>query len=272
MSYSFFHRRWQRVLAGGVVFYTATCLSLVFLEPQLLYQPFPGPASPQEAGLPSYTLQHYTSMDGLKLPYWEHRNGGPLLIYLHGNGGGLHAFAGALRYLNDHKFHVVAMEYRGFSGAPGKPSETALVADAVALVDALKRRYPGKPVVIWGYSLGSGIATQLAVKRSPSALVLEAPFTSAVDRAEELYPLFPVRQLMRNQYRSQEVIDKITAPVFIMHGTDDTIIPMHHSETLFAAANEPKRFQRYEGFDHMTLMQAGAYDDAVKYIRDTLKY
>lgn len=267
----FLSRGWRRFLIAVGVFYATMCLLMVLGESTLLYQPYPGPETPEAAKLPAYQRLYFTSVDGLRIPYWEHKDSGPIVIYLHGNGGGLHAFHGPLDFLDDTGLHIVAMEYRGFAGAPGKPSQHAIATDARALFDAMKKRYPDKPIVIWGYSLGSGVATELAAQRPPAVLVLEAPFTAAVDLASEFYPIFPVRRLMRNQYRSRDVMENIKAPVFIMHGTNDGIVPFRHGEALFALAHEPKRFMRYEGANHMTLRDAGAYDDAVRYIHDTLK-
>lgn len=261
-------QRIRNALLRLAIAYALICLMLVMFESRLVYVPFDGPTDPAQAGLPEFKQATFTATDGARIPLWEHtKPQGPVILYFHGNGGGLYAFKEPLAYLAEAGFSVVAMEYRGYPGAPGKPSEQALVADALAFYNDAQKRYPGRPVVLWGYSLGSGIAVQLAAQRPIAALVLEAPFSAAVDVAQNRYPIIPVNWLMRNQYLSREVIGNVKAPIFIMHGDDDTIIPILFSEQLYARANEPKKFHRYPQAGHTNLMSTPAYRDATEFIR-----
>lgn len=260
-------KRVIRLLLICIVLYGVACGALMMGERTLLYVPFAGPTEPAIAGLPQYSKGQFTSTDGTAIPYWEHaETEGPLVLYFHGNGGGLHAFISPLDWLADHGMHVIAMEYRGYPGAPGTPSEKALVGDAVALIDHLRAAYPQRPIALWGYSLGSGVATQAAAARTPTALVLEAPFSATVDRARQLFPLFPVRWLMRDQFLSREYIGTVKAPILILHGDADTIIPIGLSEQLYDHATEPKTFRRYAGAGHFDLVDYGAYADALAFI------
>ncbi len=237
-------------------------------ESRLVYVPFDGPTTPKEAGLEAFEKATFSATDGEHIPFWEHtRHTGPIIMYFHGNGGGLYAFKPALAYLANEGFAVAAMEYRGYPGAPGKPSEKALVEDALAFYDTLKKQHPGRPIVLWGYSLGSGIAVQLAAQRPIAGLVLEAPFSAAVDVAKHMYPIFPVGLLMRDQFLSREAIGKVNAPLFIMHGEDDTIIPILFSEQLYERANKPKQFHRYPQAGHVNLMGTPAYGEAVRFLK-----
>jgi len=244
--------------------YIVACLSLVAFERSLVYLPFAGPRTPQEAALAGYDRQTFTAPDGAQIPYWQHAQpDAPILLYFHGNGGWLHMFSAPLAFFAAQKFQVVAMEYRGYPSAPLHPSETALVGDAIALYDHVRSHHPQRKIVVWGYSLGSGIATQLAAARPADALVLEAPFSATVDRAAEIFPWAPVHWLMQDQYRSREAIAHVNAPLFLMHGEEDRIIPITHGERLYALANEPKTFRRYAGAGHLDLIETGAYHDAV---------
>ena len=260
-------RRFSLLLAVG---YVASCLGLAALERSLVYLPYPGPQTPQAAGLSGYDRQTFSAVDGAPIPYWEHDANAPILLYFHGNGGGLYMFPKPLEFFAAQHFHVTAMEYRGYPSAPPHPSEHALVSDAVALYDRMHQKYPKQKIVIWGYSLGSGIATQLAARRHADALVLEAPFTATVDRAAQLFPWAPVHWLMRDQYLSREYIARIHTPLFIMHGEKDHIIPISHGEALFARAHEPKTFRRYTNAGHLNLMQTSAYGDAVTFMHDAM--
>ncbi|MEJ0009421.1 MAG: alpha/beta fold hydrolase [Alphaproteobacteria bacterium] len=225
--------------------YIAACLLLTLGQGSMLYQPASRPADAAEAHLDGFERRFLTTADGQKLPYWEHDSDAPVILYFHGNGGGLYAFSPALHFLARHGYHVIAMEYRGYPGAPPGSSEKAIVGDAVTLFRTVHAASPKRPIVLWGYSLGSGVATEAAAQVQPAALVLEAPFSAAVDRAAELFPAFPVRLLMRDQFRSRDAIGDVHAPLFIMHGTDDTIIPLRLGEALYAKANPPKTFRRY---------------------------
>jgi fermentation-respiration switch protein FrsA (DUF1100 family) len=262
----------RRVATGILVFYCTMLTCLVIMEPRLVYQPFDGPTEPVAAGAPSFTKKQLETQEIPTITYWENKgqNARFTLVYFHGNGGGLHAHAPALAALDTLGIHIVAMEYAGYPGAAGTPSEATLTAQSRALYDMVAARNDG-PLVIWGYSLGSGVATQLAAARSPAALVLEAPFTAVIDRAAELFPLMPVRQLMRNTYLSRSFIGKVKAPVFIMHGDADMIVPIHHGRALFALANEPKTFMEYAGRGHLDLLETSAYRDALAFITRSLQ-
>ncbi len=265
-------QRLRRLLLRLALAYVLLCVLLVSCETKFVYMPFPGPATPLEAGLAGFQRDHFTAADGTNLPFWQHTEpNGPLILYFHGNGGGLYAHKQPLAYLANAGNAVAAMEYRGYPGAPGKPEETALVRDALAFYDHLHTQYPNRPIVVWGYSLGSGVATQLAAQRPVAALVLEAPFSAAVDIAKDRYPMFPVRWLMRNQFLSREAIAHVKAPVFIMHGESDTVIPMRFGEQLYARANSPKEFHHYLNAGHMDLANTPAYADALAFIKSILK-
>jgi fermentation-respiration switch protein FrsA (DUF1100 family) len=240
--------------------------ALLIGEKSLVYQSFPGPTDPAMAGVPGYTRHTLSNGDKPTIVYWENQPPAPkaTVLYFHGNGGGLHAHMPALKAFDALGLHVVAAEYPGYPGAPGEPSEAALVGNAVTLYDHVARTHPD--LTIWGYSLGSGVASQLAAQRHPRSLVLEAPFTAVVDRAGELFPFIPVKPLMKNQYRSRDVIAQVKAPLLILHGDADHIVPISHGRALYALAAEPKHFKQYEDAGHLDLMDYRAYEDALAFI------
>jgi pimeloyl-ACP methyl ester carboxylesterase len=261
--------RIRRLLIFAASFYVFTIAILVISETHLVYQPFDGPSEPAKAGLPHFTAK---TLDVEGLPtilYWENAPStqAPSVFYFHGNGGGLFMQTAVPDFLDKAGLHVVAIEYPSYPGAQGTPSEPVIIAQALALWDAKVTKSAQHPPAIWGYSLGSGVASQVAAKRQSSAVILEAPFTAVVDRAAELYPIFPVRYLVRNTYRSRDYIAHINAPLLILHGDEDIIIPIHHGRELFALAREPKNFSEYKGFGHLDLMDSPAYDDALAFIR-----
>ncbi len=117
------------------------------------------------------------------------------------------------------------LSYRGYGGSDGKPTEDGLIADARAAYDFARATYPDAKLVLWGESLGTGVAVALAAEKDVAAVILEAPFTSTADVAFSAYPFVPVRLLMKDQFRSDERIGKVKAPVLVMHGARDRIVP-----------------------------------------------
>ncbi len=264
------YRLWIRRLTLYILLpYLLLCVGMAIYQRHFLYIPLPGPTTPQAAGLDGYQAHSLPRADGTAIRYWESDNAQtkPLLFYFHGNSGGLFAFTQTLRYLNHHGFHVVAMEYRGYPGADGAPTQPHLTQDARALYRDMLQHQPTQPAVIWGYSLGSGIATQLAAQEHPAVLILEAPFTATLDRAQEMFPWLPVARILKDQYRSREVIDQVSAPLLILHGDADRVIPLPHGQALYQYASPPKTLKIYPGAGHLDLQSHGAYEDAVAFIR-----
>lgn len=205
------------------------------------------------------------------LVYWERPTAaGPIVLFFHGNGGGLHAHASALHQLAGYGLHVAALQYPGYPGAPGEPSEPLITAHAIALYDLVRRAHPDRPIAVWGFSLGSAVAVQLAARRPTVAVILEAPPSSVVDHTAQRMPYVPIRLLMRDQWRSRDVIAAINAPLVILHGETDGAVPIRHGETLLAHAREPKSMHRFPGFGHNDLGLSQAYDVGVAFLRQSI--
>ena len=120
----------------------------------------------------------------------------------------------------------MALSYRGYAGSTGRPTEAGLIADARAAYDFAVKRYGAERIVLWGESLGTGVSLALAAERPVARVVLEAPFLSAVDIAAGVYPYVPVRWLMKDQFRSDLRVAKVTAPVLVLHGDRDNVVPI----------------------------------------------
>jgi len=253
---------------GLAIPYVAFCGLLMWYERMMLYRPMPGPETPAESGLSGFT-RHVVDHDGdATLVYWERPTAaGPIVLFFPGNGGGLHGHASALHQLASYDLHVAGMQYPGFPGAQGAPTETRITGLAVALYDRMRRLHPERPIAVWGYSLGSAVAVQLAARRPTAAAVLEAPPVSVVDHAAQRMPYVPVRLLMRDQWRSHDRIAAINAPLLILHGELDGAVPVRHGEALFAHAREPKTMYRFPGFGHGDLGLSQAYDIGAAFLR-----
>src|SRR5262249_5392530 len=154
-------------------------------------------------------------------------------LYFHGNGGALRYRVDRFRRLITDGIGLVALEYRGYGGSSGSPSEAGVIAHAQAAASVSAARLPGPQILPSGASLGSGVAVALAAERPVGRVILEAPFTSAVAVAATHYWYMPVRLLMSDQYRSDKRIGKVTAPVLILHGKRDAVVPYAMGEKLF---------------------------------------
>jgi len=254
---------------GLAIPYAGFVFLLAWHERTLLYRPIPGPETPQDSGLTGFTRHLQPLTDDVPFVYWEHpaAEPNPIVLFFHGNGGGLHVHASALHQLAALGLHVAALQYPGYPGSPGEPTETRITNHAIALYDVVRHAHPGRPIAVWGYSLGSAVAVQLAARRPTIAVVLESPPTSVVDHTAQRFPLVPVRLLMRDQWRSRDVIASINAPLLILHGEDDGAVPVRHGEALLAHAREPKAMRRFAGFGHGDLGLSRAYDIGAAFLR-----
>jgi uncharacterized protein len=266
--------RWQMRLAVSlaviaVAAYLVVVAALYLSQRSLLYGPDRArPALGALAQLGVREVQLATA-DGLSLLAWYRPPppGRAVIAYFHGNGGNLGYRTNRLRRFALEGYGVLLLEYRGYGGNPGFPSETGLYTDAAAALDFLARQgIPPERLVLYGESLGTGIAVHMAAGRSIGGLILESPFTSVAAAAQYHYPFVPAALLIRDRFDSLSQIGKIKAPVLVMWGGQDHIVPPRLAQTMFDAAPEPKeRFFVPDG-GHVNLDSFGALDVVIDFI------
>lgn len=237
----------------------------------LMYFPERVRTAPADSGFPQAQEQVLQSADGTKVIVWHvpPRQDRPVFLYFHGNGGSLRYRVPRFRNLTADGSGLVALSYRGYGGSEGSPSEAGLLADADAAYAFARARHPQAKLVVWGESLGTGVAVALAARTKVDAVILEAPFTSAADIAFSAYPFLPVKLLMKDQFRSDERIGQVRAPILILHGMRDNIVPFAYGRALFDLASEPKRFVPLPLGEHENLDAHGA-QDAVREFLDAV--
>jgi hypothetical protein len=237
---------------------------------KLMYFPEAARTAPATAGFAAADEVVLDTADGERVIAWHlpPRADKPIVLYFHGNGGALRYRVERFRALTADGSGLLALSYRGYGGSSGAPTEAGLLADADAAYAFAAARYPPERIVLWGESLGSAVAIALASARKVARLVLEAPFTSAADIGASVYWFMPVRLLMKDQFRSDTRIGRVTAPVLILHGTNDRVVPIAFGERLFALANEPKRMVRISGGGHNDLDAFGAQAAARPFIAE----
>jgi uncharacterized protein len=247
-------------------------LAMYLAQRKLMYFPETLRTPPDAAGLPQAEELVLDSADGERIIAWHvaPRGNRPVVIYFHGNAGSLRMRTERYRAIIADGTGLLAASYRGYGGSSGAPTETGLLADAEAAYAFAAARYAPERIVLWGESLGSGVAVALATKRKVARLVLESPFTSAADIGASVYWFLPVRLLMKDQFRSDRRIAQVRAPVLILHGTDDAVVPLAFGERLFALANEPKRLVRFAGGGHVDLDNYGAQEVTRPFIAEAV--
>ena len=243
--------------------YLAVFAALYLGQHKLLYAIDPVRTAPATAALPGVEEIQLKTPDGETIIGWHGKAepGRPTLLYFHGQGGTLLARAARFKRFMAQGWGVYMITWRGYGGSTGSPSETHNVADAALAYDALRQSgVAAKDIVVYGESLGTGVAVQLATAKPAAGLILDAPYTSTVDVAAARYPFFPVRLAMRDTYQSSRFITDVRMPVLILHGERDTIIPVRYGQALFAAANEPKQLALFPMGHHTDLYFHGALE------------
>ena len=258
---------WIIVIAG--LGYLGALAVLVFAQRSFIF-PIPQTlrTTPAAAGFPQAEEHALATADGETVIVWHlaPKPGHAVVIYFHGNGDSLAGLVERFRDITADGTGLVALSYRGYAGSSGRPSEQALLQDAAAAYAFTSARYAADRIVVWGFSLGSGVAVALAADQPVGKLLLEAPYTSITDVAAAAFPFLPVRWLIRDQFRSDQRMASVTAPLLIMHGARDPTIPIAFGERLFALAREPKQFVRFAEGGHNDLDDYGAVDAARRFI------
>jgi uncharacterized protein len=250
--------------------YILSATLLYLLQRRILYRPDRRLPDLAGAGLPDVQQMTVTTSDGLALLAWYLPPAGPndpVVLYLHGNAAHIGHRAYRLGPFQRLGWGVLLLEYRGYGGNSGRPSEAGLMIDAHAgLATLQKMGFPLPAIMVWGESLGTGPAVQLAVEHKVGALLLESPYTSIADIARLRYRLFPVDWLLLDRFDSLRNVKNVQAPVLVMHGVHDDIVPVAMGRAVFAAAPEPKQLWIAPDAGHLDLVEAGAIETAGRFV------
>jgi fermentation-respiration switch protein FrsA (DUF1100 family) len=255
---------YQRLLIEVAAIYLIVVVGVFFGQRYMEYFPYKAdPGAPKDSGVPEMKTVHVKTADNLDLIAWfapPKKKGGDIVVMFHGNGGNIAMRGFKARVYLDRGYGVFLSEYRGYSTNPGDPTEQGLYADARAGLKWLDEQgYKHDQLVIYGESIGTGVAVQMALETQPKFLILEAPFSSAAAVAKGAYHnILPVDLLMKDRYDSVDKIPNIKSRLLVVHGTDDTIVPIQYGKQLFAAANKPKKFYVVHGANHLNLYNFGA--------------
>ena len=234
--------------------YAFLLVFLYFYQRNLMYHPSENNYSNDEL-LVNIEKVKITTSDGLDLLGWYHEKDikkNKTILFFHGNAGSLENRIHKLNHFQDMNVNFLIIAWRGFSGNQGKPSESGLYEDGESSIKWLVRKgIDEKNIVIYGESLGTGVATHLSQNKKFAGIILETPFTSMIDAAKKFYPYIPVSFLLKDKFENKNKVKNIKSPILIMHGEKDQIVPFEMGRKIFEMANEPKYsyFTKYD--NHM---------------------
>ncbi|MBT5898497.1 MAG: alpha/beta hydrolase [Rhodospirillaceae bacterium] len=248
-----------KYLGLALVAYAALVAGCAMVQRSLMYFPDANLPAPSQG----FEAVSYRTADGITLTSWYRPalKGFPTLVYFQGNGGNISHRLFKTRPLFEAGHGLLLVGYRGYGGNPGSPSEDGLYHDARAALDYLAGQgLPGERLVLVGESLGSGVAVRMASEARFRAVILEAPYTSTVDVGQAAYFFLPVRLMMYDRFPSIDLIADIQAPLLLIHGVDDRIIPTRFGRRLFKAARQPKEAHFIPDAGHNDLFEHGLTD------------
>lgn len=228
---------------------------LGFIENFFLYHPRQSlDYSPALYKIPFEEVR-FRAADGTKLHGWyipPAEPEGPVLLWAHGNAGNIsHRAENAAMIRSETGAGMFLFDYRGYGKSAGRPNEEGLYADGRAAYAWLKERVPPGRIFLFGRSLGAAVTVKLAAEGADArGLILESPFLSLLEMAQNIFPFLPVRWIVSQKFDNQALLPRIKMPIFILHGDADGIVPFAQGKRLFEIAPAPKRFFRIEGAGH----------------------
>ena len=245
-----------------VLFYILLVIIVFFFQRNLLYHPsVDNYLDNQDSSEPTEIEKvNITTSDKIDLIGWFYNKDlekSKTILFFHGNAGSLENRTYKLNHFKDLNVNFLIIAWRGFSGNKGKPNEKGLNEDGESAIRWLKTKgIDEKNIILYGESLGTGVAIEIAQNKNYAGIILESPFTSMINMGKKYYPFFPVRFLLKDKFESYKKLNNISVPILIMHGKVDKIVPYGMGKKMYELANEPKFFYSQEYGDHMV-----EYDD-----------
>jgi fermentation-respiration switch protein FrsA (DUF1100 family) len=234
------------------VIYFSILVILYFYQRNLLYHPNENNYSDDKISVDIKKVKILTS-DNIELLGWYHEKNlkdYKTLIYFHGNAGSLENRIHKLNHFQDMNINFLIIAWRGFSGNQGKPSEEGLYVDGKSAIDwVIEKGVDEKNIILYGESLGTGVAAHLAQNKNYAGIILETPFTSMIDAAKTFYPYIPVNLLLKDKFENYKKVKNINIPILVMHGEEDQIVPFSMGKKIYEIANEPK-FSYFTKYDN----------------------
>ncbi len=253
------------------IVYFLILLILFFFQRNLLYHPLENNYYGDKL-LVSIDKVKIKTQDNINILAWYHKKNFKYktILFLHGNAGSLENRIHKINHFKDMNINFLIIAWRGFSGNKGKPTEKGLYNDARSAVSWLENQgIMKKDIILYGESLGTGVATEIAQSNNFAGIILESPFTSMIDAAKNKYPIFPIEFLLKDKFESSKKIKNIKSPILVMHGEVDKIVPFWMGKKMYEIANQPKYsyFTKYDNhmmeFDESLLITLKKFIDSL---------
>ncbi len=263
-------RGWVAKLGLIALAYVSAAAFMGIFQRNFLFITAPGWIAPADHGLPRAQRLDLRASDGTLLSGWfipPTRPDALTYLYFHGNADGLQRRATRFGLMTSTGDGLLAMSYRGYGASEGKPTEARLHADAALILTELRKRVAADRIVLFGESLGTGVALNLARQQPVRGVILDSPYLSVLARGQATYPWLPVSLLLVDQFRSDRWIGEVPVPILILHGTADDLIPPSDSEAL-AALGRPGMVTRklYPGEGHVVPLDRGPWPDISEFL------
>ena len=243
-----------QVIFGIIVIYLLILAFLFIFQRSLMYHPDENNYSGDKLEVDIQKVRIKTK-DNIELLGWFHNKNledYKTILYFHGNAGKLENRIHKLNHFKEMNVNFLIIAWRGFSGNNGNPSEKGLYIDGESAIKWLQNKGIHEDnIILYGESLGTGIATQISQNKNFAGLILETPFTSMIEAAKNFYPYIPVGLLLKDKYDNQKKIRNINIPVLVMHGEADQIVPFWMGKKIYEIANQPKYSYFTKFDDHM---------------------
>ena len=240
-----------------------------FFQRSLLYHPSENNYLGDKISVPIDKVTIKTK-DGIELIAWYHKKNlknFKTILFLHGNAGSLENRIHKINHFKNINVNFIIISWRGFSGNKGKPTEMGLYEDANSAIRWLNfNGIQNEKIIIYGESLGTGVAIEISQNKNFAGVILESPFTSMVDAGKEKYPFLPIKFLLKDKYESDKKIKNVTSPILVMHGKVDTIVPFSMGKKMYELANKPKYVYFSEYDDHMMEYNEKLLNELKKFI------
>ena len=257
------------ILLSFLIIYLLIATLTFFFQRNLLYHPNENNYSNDQLLVPLKKIKIKTQ-DNIELISWYHKknvNTYKTILFLHGNAGSLENRIHKINHFQNINVNFLLIAWRGFSGNKGNPTEEGLYKDARSAVEWLKSNgVYEKDIIIYGESLGTGVACEIAQNKNFAGIILESPFTSMVDAVKNKYPFLPINLLLKDKYLSEKKIKNIKSPILIMHGKVDKIVPFHMGQKMYNLANTPKYSYFTEYDNHMMEYNENLLDSLKSFI------
>ncbi len=257
-------------LFKALVIYCALVAAMYFTQRKLMYFPNRTLLTPTEYGVPAEAII-LTAADNTQLVAWmmPAKPDMPTILHFHGNAGNIADRREVYNAYQQAGFGVLALEWRGYGSSTGSPSEQGFYEDARAALAYLKRNgLHENQIILYGESIGTGPAIQMATEIEARAIILEAPFTSLWQRAADIHWYIPTRYLIKDRFDSMSKIKQVNEPLLIIHNQRDRIVPHHHGVTLFQAANEPKEMMSIDADGHITFDRLMVVQKTIEFLNN----